>query len=205
MSKALLVIDVQNDFYEDGALAVPEASKINMEINERMHTGGYEVIVASQDWHPSDHKSFAVNSGKKPFTPYDKEEGLGPLLWPVHCQQGTEGAEFHPQINTDYFNLILRKGTNREIDSYSAFQENDGTDLGLTSYLKGLHVTEVDICGLALDYCVKYTALDAASKFKTNLLRAATRGVGAEPGDIENTINELKNAGVNIVNRQILS
>lgn len=200
MSRALLVVDLQNDFYEDGALPVPEASRINVRVNGLLESGDYKVIVASQDWHPENHKSFAVNQGKDPYTPFNNGKGIGPLLWPVHCQQGTPGAEFHREIKTEYFNYIIRKGTDPEVDSYSAFRENNGTDLGLAALLKGLDITEVDVCGLALDYCVRFSALDAVSAgFKTRLILTATRGVGANSNDIDDALKEMKEAGILII------
>lgn len=200
MPRALLVVDAQNDFYEEGALPVPGASEINPEVNKLLKSGKFDLIVASQDWHPENHLSFAKNHGKEPYTPFSNERGIGPLLWPVHCQQGTTGAEFHPEIQSRYFNLIIRKGTNPEVDSYSAFTENDGTDLGLAAFFKGLGINSIDVCGLALDYCVKFTALDAVKHgFTTNLILAATRGVNAQPGDVDRALAEMKNAGVRII------
>ena len=199
LKKALLAVDLQNDFYEDGALGVPEASKINSYVNELLTSGDYDLIVASQDWHPPEHKSFAVNHDQEPFTPYSNGKGIGPVLWPSHCVQESKGADFHPDIETKYFDYILRKGTSPEVDSYSAFQENNGIDLGLAGLLKALGIEEVEICGLALDVCVLYTARDACHKgFKTTLIRKASKGVEAQEGDIENSLEEMKELGVEI-------
>ncbi|ADQ14729.1 bifunctional nicotinamidase/pyrazinamidase [Halanaerobium hydrogeniformans] len=198
MKKALLAVDLQNDFYEDGALAVPAASKINQKVNELLESEEYEIIVASQDWHPQNHRSFASVHGEKAFTPYDKEEGLGPVLWPDHCVQKSEGAEFNSEVKTHKFDYILRKGTDPEVDSYSAFQDNDGSDLGLAALLKSFGIEEVDICGLAYDVCVKYTALDSVKNaFKTNIIQAASAAVN--PDEIEKCNQELKQAGVNLI------
>ena len=153
MNRVLLVVDVQNDFYPGGALAVPNANDINTKINSLMASGRYKKIIGTQDWHPKNHKSFASNHNMKPFTEF-KAEGIGPVLWPDHCVQNTEGAEFHPDIDTERFNLIIRKGYNYKIDSYSAFQENDGTNLGLAGFLKVLGIEKIDIVGLALDVCL---------------------------------------------------
>ncbi len=195
MAKALIAVDLQNDFYENGALAVPKASEINKKINHLLESEVYKVIVASQDWHPKTHLSFASNHNQEAFTPYSDHQGLGPVLWPDHCVQQTEGAEFNPEIKTEKFDYILRKGTSEKIDSYSAFQDNDGSDLGLSGLLSSLGIEEVDIVGLAFDYCVKYTAQDSVKKgFKTNIILEATRAVNPEE-DLQ-TKKDLKNAGV---------
>jgi nicotinamidase/pyrazinamidase len=196
MAEALLVVDLQNDFYEEGALAVPNASEINETVNQLLESGDYDVVVASQDWHPASHLSFASNHNQEPFTPYSDQEGLGPVLWPDHCVQLTEGAEFNSEIKTEHFDYIIRKGTDPEVDSYSAFQDNDGSDLGLAGLLQSLGVEEIDIVGLAFDYCVKYTAQDSAKNgFETNVFLAGTRAV--EPEKDDKTKADLKAAGVN--------
>jgi len=198
MSKALLVVDVQNDFYPGGALAVPNGDKINSKINTLMEKNEYKKIVGSQDWHPENHKSFASTHEKEPFSEYESE-GIGPVLWPDHCVQKSKGAMFHEEINTENFDLIIRKGYNPEIDSYSAFQENDGTNLGLASYLKGLNIDEVDIVGLALDVCVKYTAEDAVKNgFKTNIILEGSKGIEQDPDKFKEILNEMKEKGINI-------
>lgn len=198
MAKALLVVDVQNDFYEGGALAVANASEINETVNNRLQSEEYKVVAASQDWHPESHLSFASAHSKQPFSEYSDKEGLGPVLWPDHCVQKTKGADFNTAINTENFDYIIRKGTDREVDSYSAFQDNDGSDLGLAGLLKSLEIEEVDIVGLAFDYCVKYTAQDSAKNgFKTNIILAGTRAVN--PEEDEKTKKDLENAGVNLI------
>lgn len=198
MAKALLVVDVQNDFYEGGALAVPKASQINDKVNELLKSDQYKLTAASQDWHPESHLSFASAHNKQPFSEYSDKEGLGPVLWPDHCVQNTKGAEFNTSIDTEHFDYIIRKGRDKEVDSYSAFQDNDGSSLGLAGLLKSLDIDEVDIVGLAFDFCVKYTALDSAENgFKTNVILAGTRAVN--PDQDEKTKEDLKNAGVNLV------
>lgn len=194
--KALLVIDVQNDFYESGQLSIPEASLINRPINQLLNSMEYELIVASQDWHPADHLSFATNhQNKKSFVTYDNQPGIGPLLWPVHCVQKTQGAKFNPEINTEKFDYILRKGKLKTVDSYSAFADNDGSNLGLAGLLNSLKVDEIDICGLAFDYCVKYTALDGIkNNFKVNIIGNATKAVA--PEQETQLKDELKKAGI---------
>lgn len=195
MAKALIAVDLQNDFYENGALAVPNASEINQVVNQFLESNDYKVIIASQDWHPKTHLSFASSHKKEAFTPYSDDQGLGPVLWPDHCVQLSEGAEFNSEIKTENFDYIIRKGTDLEVDSYSAFQDNDGSDLGLAGLLNSLQIKEVDIVGLAFDYCVKYTAQDSAQNgFKTNVILEGTRAVN--PEEDEQTKLDLKNAGV---------
>ena len=205
MSVALICVDLQNDFYEDGALPVPGASKINPPINKMLEKDDFKTIVASQDWHPKKHASFASNHNKEPFTPYKGDlEGLGELLWPDHCIQGTEGADFHQDIDTDNFDLIIRKGQDPEVDSYSAFRDNDGTDLGLAAYLKDLDIKKIVLVGLALDVCVFYTALDGIKAgFNVELILEASKGVNAEENDVENAIAKMKEEAVKVKERYI--
>jgi nicotinamidase/pyrazinamidase len=160
-TEALVVIDVQNDFCPGGALAVAEGDAVVPIINAMLPE--FAVRVFTQDWHPADHASFAANHpGAAPFSvtqmPYGPQ-----VLWPVHCVQGTPGAQFHPGLLTDPADLILRKGFRAGIDSYSAFFENDRTTpTGLEGYLRARGVTAITLVGLATDYCVNYSALDAA-------------------------------------------
>lgn len=160
MTKALIVIDVQNDFCPHGALAVAGGDKIVGGINALM--GGFETVVLTQDWHPADHTSFADNhAGAAAFSVVDMPYGPQ-VLWPRHCVQGSDGAAFHPALNTASAQMILRKGFRPQIDSYSAFFENDrATPTGLHGYLQDCGVKDVVLVGLALDYCVAYSALDA--------------------------------------------
>lgn len=198
MSKALLVVDVQNDFYPGGALAVPAADKINSKINSLMEKDDYKKVVGTQDWHPQNHKSFASSHDKEPFSEY-QAKGIGPVLWPEHCVQQSKGAQFHNKINTEKFDLIIRKGYNPKIDSYSAFQENEGTNLGLSAYLKGLNINEVDIVGLALDVCVKYTAEDAVNNgFKTKIILEGSKGIEQDQKKLGQILNEMREKGINI-------
>lgn len=158
---ALIVIDVQNDFCPGGALAVPSGDDIVPGINALMSDFG--VVVLTQDWHPAGHYSFASSHpGKAPMEM--TEMPYGPqVLWPDHCIQGSSGAQFHPGLSTDPANLIIRKGTNPAIDSYSAFFENDHTTpTGLEGYLRALGVTDLTLVGLAMDFCVNFSAVDAA-------------------------------------------
>ena len=176
-NEALIVIDVQNDFCPGGALAVAGGDEIISRINGLMDD--FATVVLTQDWHPADHSSFAANHpGAQPFTliqmPYGPQ-----VLWPVHCVQGTEGAEFHKALRTDPAQMVIRKGFRAEIDSYSAFFENDHvTPTGLEGYLRSRGVTEVTLVGLATDYCVAYSALDAARLgFRATVLERATRAI----------------------------
>jgi nicotinamidase/pyrazinamidase len=158
---ALLVIDVQNDFCNGGALAVAGGDNIVAGINTLM--GRFDAVVLTQDWHPAGHSSFASSHAAK--APYDMMEmPYGPqVLWPDHCIQGTVGASFHPVLETDRADLVIRKGYNPAIDSYSAFFENDHkTPTGLEGYLRTRGITDLTLVGLALDFCVNYSAVDAA-------------------------------------------
>jgi nicotinamidase/pyrazinamidase len=176
MSKALIVIDVQNDFCPGGALAVAGGHDIVAPINALMDQ--FDAVVFTQDWHPANHSSFADNHpGSAPFSlvqmPYGPQ-----VLWPAHCIQGSSGAAFHPDLRTDPANLIVRKGFRAGIDSYSAFFENDKTTAtGLHGYLNARGITDVTFVGLATDFCVAFSALDAAMlgysvTVRTDLCRA---------------------------------
>jgi len=175
--KALIIVDIQNDFIPGGALAVPDGDKIITRINEIQKK--FDIVVATQDWHPANHKSFASqHEGKTPFDIVDLN-GIQQTLWPDHCIQGTRGAELHKDLNTNKIDAIFRKGTNPEIDSYSAFYDNNHKKItGLNGYLKDRNVTAVFICGLAADYCVYYTALDALSLgYDTTILDESTKAI----------------------------
>ena len=161
MSHALIVVDVQNDFCPGGALAVPDGDSIVSGINALMAEA--EAVILTQDWHPAGHSSFASSHGGK--APYDMTEMFyGPqVLWPDHCVQGSDGAAFHPDLHADRADLIIRKGFRPEIDSYSAFFENDQkTPTGLEGYLRTRVITTLTMTGLATDFCVNFSAVDAA-------------------------------------------
>lgn len=197
-SKALIIVDVQNDFVPGGALAVKGGDEV-VEVINRLELE-FDLIVATQDWHPKDHGSFASNHpGHAPGEIIDLF-GLDQILWPDHCVQGTRGAEFVKGLNTHRIDRIFHKGTDLEIDSYSAFYDNGHRkSTGLADYLRERGVTEVYIAGLATDYCVKYTALDAAqSGFKVHLITAGCRGVNLQPDDSDKAIAEMREAGVEI-------
>ena len=175
--KALIIVDVQNDFCPGGALPVPEGDRV-VEVINRIQPG-FDLVVATQDWHPADHGSFAANHpGRRPGEQIELA-GLPQILWPVHCVQGTPGAELHAGLDRSRIARVFHKGTDPNVDSYSGFFDNGRrTSTGLGEYLKGQGVTEVYVCGLATDYCVKFTALDAVGLgFKTYLIEDACRGV----------------------------
>ena len=199
MSEALLVIDVQNDFCPNGALAVAGGDTIVKPINALMDK--FNIIVLTQDWHPTNHKSFASShENKKPFgiveMPYGEQ-----VLWPDHCIQGSMGARFHPDLNHKRADVIIRKGSNCEVDSYSAFYENDKvTPTGLDGYLKNREVNKVTLVGLATDYCVAFSALDAAKlRYSVTVRLDMARGIDSD-GSLNTAIDRMLKAGVNLVN-----
>lgn len=174
---ALIVIDIQNDFCPGGALAVAGGDKILNQVNGLMRE--FPTVVLTQDWHPESHASFAANHpGAEPFSM--TEMPYGPqVLWPTHCVQGSNGAAFHPRLDLDAAHLVIRKGFNPNIDSYSAFFENDRvTPTGLQGYLVSRGISTLTMVGLALDYCVAYSALDAARLgFGVTVIESACRAI----------------------------
>lgn len=201
--KALLLVDIQKDFLPGGALAVTDGDAVVPVANQlQMH---FDLVVASQDWHPRGHGSFAVNhSGKQPGDVIDLN-GLTQILWPVHCVQDTEGAAFAPGLNTTRFAKVFRKGTDPGFDSYSAFYDNGHRhSTGLGPYLKEWNVSELYLAGLATDYCVKFSALDAVKLgFKSFFIEEACRGVNRHPGDVSQAIETMHQAGVRILSGQV--
>jgi len=200
INASLLIIDVQNDFCPGGRLQVAQGDMVVPVINKI--AGRFLNVVATQDWHPRNHVSFASNHEKK--TPFDSVivNGIERVLWPDHCIQGTDGADLHPGLDQRNIDLILRKGTRPGLDSYSAFFENDKkTATGLSSYLKGLGIEKVFVCGLAADICVYYSAMDSVKLgFTTFFVADASRGVDIPEGNIEKTEREMEHAGINIIN-----
>jgi len=201
--KALLIVDIQNDFCPGGALAVPEGDAVIPIINSI--SGRFEKVVATQDWHPVDHMSFAVQHRSKEYDVI-MLNGIAQVLWPVHCVPGTWGAEFHKDLDIRPFDLIIRKGTNREIDSYSTFLENDKkTETGLHYYLKGLEIKKIYLSGIATDYCVYFSAIDARNLgFDVFVIIDATRGIGVPEGSIEKAVQHMKERGVHIISHDEL-
>jgi len=196
--KALIVVDLQNDFLPGGALAVPGGDEVIAVANRVMPD--YPLVVATQDWHPQDHLSFASKHADRSVGDVIELNGHEQLLWPDHCIQGTRGAEFAEDLHTHRFHQVVQKGTDRRIDSYSGFFDNARQRAtGLEVFLRERAVGEVDILGLALDYCVKFTALDACNLgFRTRLILAGCRGVALHAGDCDRAVEAMRNAGVTI-------
>lgn len=196
---ALLLIDIQNDFLPGGALAVAGGDEIIPVVNALLPS--FETIIATQDWHPADHGSFAANHpGKSAFEMADLN-GLPQVLWPVHCVQNTGGALFAPGLDTRRITRVFPKGTDTRVDSYSGFFDNGKRgDTGLAAWLRGQRITELTLCGLATDYCVKFTALDALDcGFKVNLHLAACRGVDLQAGDCLAAVATMRERGATIL------
>ena len=196
MKKALLLIDIQNDFVPGGALAVADGDKVVPVANALMDK--YDLVIASQDWHPAGHNSFASQYECNNIGDIIELDGLQQILWPDHCVQETRGAEFAAGLDVDKIDKVIHKGTDQYIDSYSCFFDNARRkSTGLDDYLKAQNVDEVCIVGLATDYCVKFSALDAVSLgYKTTVVLEGCRGVELNAGDCEKAVKEMKNAGV---------
>jgi nicotinamidase/pyrazinamidase len=196
---ALILVDIQNDFLPDGALPVPAGDAV-VSVANRVQRG-FPLIVATQDWHPADHGSFAANHPNRRPGEVGELSGLPQVLWPVHCVQNTGGAAFAPLLETKRITRIFPKGTDPEIDSYSGFFDNGHKKAtGLGDYLHGRGVTDVYILGLATDYCVKATALDARQLgFTTHLIADGCRGVNLRAGDVDRAVDEMRVAGVRVI------
>ena len=200
MKKAFLLIDLQNDFLPGGPLAVSQSDQLIPLINKALQLP-FDLKVASQDFHPIDHVSFYTNhENKAPFSEIDIM-GKKQTLWPPHCVQNTFGAEINLEINSSGLDKIIYKGTKAEIDSYSAFFDNHKSQsTGLADYLKSHQIEKVYLAGLALDFCVKYSALDAVScGFETYVIKDLCKAVNLNPGDDLKAISEMANAGVNLL------
>ena len=201
---ALIVVDVQVDFLPGGALAVPNGHEVVAVANRLMPK--FDLVVATQDWHPADHGSFASqHPGKSPGDAIDLN-GLDQILWPDHCVEGTPGAQFATGLERERIGKVFRKGTDREIDSYSGFFDNGHRKAtGLGDYLKRMGAREVYILGLATDYCVKFTALDACGlAFTTHLVEDGCRGVELSPGDCAAAVEEMSTAGVSVIRADVM-
>ena len=179
MSEALIIVDFQNDFTTGGALAVPEGDAIGARVRELIDSGRFDLVVATRDWHPPDHGSFAEHGGP----------------WPPHCVAGTPGAELHDAVPRDRVDVIVDKGTDPQTEGYSGFEST-----GLEALLRERGIDQVTIVGLATDYCVRATALDALREgFAVELDRAGVRGIDAQSGDIERALGEVEAAGGRVV------
>jgi nicotinamidase/pyrazinamidase len=197
--KALIVVDVQNDFLPGGSLAVPDGDAVIPVINDLMPT--FDLVVATQDWHPAEHESFASRHlGQAPGDVIDLH-GVQQILWPDHCIQHCSGASFASGLDVHHFDFIVRKGTDPAIDSYSGFFDNDQRRAtGLAEFLSERGVDEVVVCGLAADYCVKFTALDAIRLgLATTVLSNATRAVNLNEDDFERSMAEIVRAGGRVI------
>ncbi|XHR29855.1 MAG: bifunctional nicotinamidase/pyrazinamidase [Chthoniobacteraceae bacterium] len=197
--KALILVDIQNDFLPGGALAVPHGNGVIPAANRLAAV--FPLVVATQDWHPADHGSFAAtHAGKQVFDSIEMN-GLPQTLWPVHCVQNTHGAELPADLDRERITKVFFKGTDPTIDSYSGFFDNGHRKAtGLGEFLKTNDVTAVFVCGLATDYCVKATALDAVQLgFKTYLIEDASRGVNLQSDDVANAIKQMQAVGVCIL------
>ena len=201
---ALIIVDMQNDFVAGGALAVTGGKELVPLINDVQ--GLFDLVIATQDWHPANHGSFAANHPGKNPGDLIEFNGLPQVLWPVHCVQNTHGADFVPGLDRKRWAAVFQKGTDPEIDSYSGFFDNGKRRAtGLGDFLKERGVDEVYVLGLATDYCVKFTALDAlALGFKTNLILDACRGVDLKPGDVDRAVEEMRRAGVHTIHSETL-
>ena len=198
MKKALLVIDVQNDFCPGGALQVASGNEIIPGINQEMMK--YDYIILTQDWHPKGHSSFATShDGGKPLDVIEMPYGAQ-VLWPDHCVQGSHGAEFHSELNTARANAVIRKGSNPLIDSYSAFFENDRkTPTGLHGYFRSLEIEKINLVGLATDFCVNYSAQDAAKLgYKVSVFEKMCRSIDIN-GSLALARTEMRECGVELI------
>ena len=193
--EALIIVDLQNDFLPGGALPVPQGHEIIPLANELQRK--FDLVLATKDWHPREHGSFAANhKGKKPGDRIILD-GIEQILWPVHCVQDTHGAGFAAAFDTSRIAHVFHKGTERNIDSYSTFFDNaHRRHTGLAHYLEKRSIKNIYLMGLALDYCVKYSALDARKLgLNTHVIVDGCRGIELEPGDIDRALDEMKQAG----------
>lgn len=194
--KALIIVDVQNDFIPGGALAVPAGDQVVDAINTLQPK--FDLVVATQDWHPAHHGSFASNHADKQPGEIISLNGLTQILWPDHCVQDTPGAQFVKELHTAKIAKVFRKGTDPEVDSYSGlFDNGHRKDTGLGDFLKDQKVDDVYVVGLATDYCVKFTALDCRTLgFRTHIIQAGCRAVNLQPDDGEQALDQMRRAGV---------
>ena len=202
--RALILVDLQNDFVPGGALAVREGDAV-IPVANRVQQA-FDLIVASRDWHPRDHGSFAANHPGRKIGDVIDLDGLPQILWPVHCVQDTPGADFVPSLDQSRIDRVFFKGIDRNIDSYSAlFDNGHKRSTGLGEYLRERGVRDVYLCGLATDYCVKFTALDAGQfGFKVHVIEDGCRGINLKPDDSGNALEEIRRIGGKIVRSESL-
>jgi len=206
---ALIVIDIQNDFVPGGNLPVNKGDEIIYGVNKiiKLFKNKNARVVLTQDWHPPGHKSFAsAHPGKKPFDEYS-DEGIGPVLWPDHCVQGTDGANFHKDLETTKADAIIRKGTDPSIDSYSAFFDNKKQGkTGLGGYLKDLNIERIFLVGLALDYCVYFSAVDGKELgFDVFIIVDLTKGIDDPPGNISRVLEDMVQKGIKFTESEYIT
>ena len=195
--KALIIIDVQNDFLKDGSLEVPNGNNVIEPINEIINN--YSIVVATKDWHPLDHVSFASNHKEKEIGDVVKINNIEQILWPVHCVQKSEGSAFPSKLNIKSIDKIIYKGANSKIDSYSGFYDNGKIlSTGLSDYLKTKNVTSVDYVGLATEFCVKFTVFDSIEEgFKSRVILKGIKGINLEESN--KTLEEMKSKGIDLL------
>ncbi|MFX0000149.1 MAG: bifunctional nicotinamidase/pyrazinamidase [Candidatus Hodarchaeota archaeon] len=205
---ALIIVDMQYDFTPGGSLAVDEGDLIINGINDvtKLFKRKGAQVVLTQDWHPKNHLSFASSHlGKSPGDEFMSEDGaIGPVLWPDHCVQGTKGAEFHKDLKVDLADKVIKKGMNPNVDSYSGFQDNDKKlETGLKEYLNSKKINRIFVCGLALDYCCYFTAMDGFNfGYKVYFLADLTRGVDLPEGNVNNALETMKKIGIKFANNE---
>mgnify|MGYP001483505187 FL=1 len=195
--KVLVIIDVQNDFLINGSLEVPDGNDVIEPINEIIKN--YALVVATKDWHPLDHVSFASNHQGKKIGDVVKVNNLDQILWPVHCVQESKGSDFPTTLNIKAINKIIYKGTNSQIDSYSGFHDNGKIrSTGLSDYLKAKNVTSIDYVGLVTEYCVKFTVFDSIEEgFKSRVILKGIKGINLEESN--KALKEMKSKGVDLL------
>lgn len=203
---ALILVDIQNDFCPGGNLAVPDGDAIVPIANALQPY--FDLVIATQDWHPQDHKSFASNNPGHHVGEIITLNNIPQVLWPDHCVQNTKGAEFHADLDLSHISKIVHKGVDNVVDSYSAFFDNKHLrSTGLAGYLREHEITDIYIMGLATDYCVKYSCLDAATLgLKTHVIVDACRGINLQPNDVDTALEEMRLMGVEIIqSRDVLA